>query len=277
LSPPDPPALPRRAPLPPDLASALALAEPRLGPFSRDVHWYAEVSSTNDVAAVLAEDGALEGAVVGAETQRAGRGRQRRVWHSPPGAGLYVSVLLRPAPHAMALLTLAAGVAIAEGVRAATGLETMLKWPNDVFVGSAAGWRKLAGILAETGSSERAGAHVILGIGINVRPGAYPPEVAGRAASLEGELGRAVDRGAVLAECLAAFAARYDDLQRGAGDRVLAAWRALAAPLLGRGVEWGENGKALRGTAENVDANGALMVRTDAGIVKVVSGEVRWM
>ena len=135
--------------LPDDLATALAMAGDRPGMFGRRVLWYAEVGSTNDVAATLADRGEPEGTVVVADAQSAGRGRHGRAWASPPGAGLYLSAVTRPAAHAVGLLTIAAGVAIADGILAATGLQPQLKWPNDIYMDR----RKLAGILAEAGTS----------------------------------------------------------------------------------------------------------------------------
>jgi BirA family biotin operon repressor/biotin-[acetyl-CoA-carboxylase] ligase len=235
--------------------------------------WYPDVSSTNDVATVFAERGAREGCVIVADMQTAGRGRHGRTWCSPPGAGLYLSVVLRPLPHAVPLVTVGAGVAIAEGIRAATGLTPALKWPNDVYVAS----RKLAGILAEAGSTPRGAPHVVLGIGINLLPAAYPREIAERATSLEGELGRSVDRGLLLTECLASLAARYDDLQQRRSAAVLDTWRVFARPTFGRAVEFdGRDGRA-RGIVEDVDESGALVVATDAGRARVLSGEVRWV
>lgn len=254
--------------LPDDLAAPLARAAERLGRFGTAVRWYAELASTNDAAAARAEAGAPEGALVLADAQTAGRGRHGRPWCSPPGAGVYASVVLRPHAAAVPFVTIAAGVALAEGIRAATGLATALKWPNDVYVSG----RKLAGILAEAAPS-----HVVLGFGVNLRPAAYPPEIARRATSLEGELGREVDRGVVLVECLAALAAQYERVQAGRCGAVLDAWRVHARPLLGRPVEWDDHGGARRGVAEDVDASGALVVRTDAGPVRVISGEVRWV
>ncbi|MGH9348958.1 MAG: biotin--[acetyl-CoA-carboxylase] ligase [Vicinamibacterales bacterium] len=270
MNPPD--AFPRAEPLPAELADALAQAADRLGLFGPPVQWYAEVPSTSDLAAACAERGAREGSIVMADAQTAGRGRQRRSWSSPPGAGLYVSVVLRPDPRAVPLLTMAAGVAIADGIGAATGFLTALKWPNDVVVGP----RKVAGILAETGASPDGVPHVVLGFGVNVRVAAYPPEVAARATSLERELGRVVDRGVVLAECMAALAARYDDLRRDRSRAIVDAWRAYARPLLSRPVEWDGRDGVHRGVAENVDDSGALIVRTSEGTVRVISGEVRW-
>ena len=244
------------------------------------MQWYAQLPSTNVLAAAFAERGAREGAVVVAESQTAGRGRLGRTWCSPPGAGLYVSVLLRPPDAVVPLLTLTAGVALADGVGAATGLTPVLKWPNDLHAWPPAGGlpigRKLGGILAEAGTAQGGDRHVVVGFGINVRDAVYPPEVAVRATSLEQELGRTVDRALVLAESLAALAARYDDLLAGRAEGVLMAWRAYARPLLGRPVAWVDGRRKRRGVAENVDADGALRIRTKTEIARVTSGEVEW-
>jgi BirA family biotin operon repressor/biotin-[acetyl-CoA-carboxylase] ligase len=255
---------------PADVSEPLARAADRLGPFAQPLLWYATVPSTNDVAARLAERGAPEGCVVAANAQSAGRGRQGRAWASPPGAGLYVSTVLRPGPDAIRAVTIAAGVAVADGIEAATGLQVALKWPNDVYAGE----RKMAGVLAEAADGL---AHVILGIGINVMPAAYPPDVAARATSLEEELGRAVDRGLLLAECLVALAARYADLQSGRIAAVIEGWRRRAAPTLGRRVRWDAAGAVAEGVAEDIDQTGALVVRTRTGIVSVTAGEVVWI
>ena len=259
--------------IPIEIAEALERAGSRLGPFENRLAWYDEVGSTNDIAIAAAEAGAPHGLVVAANAQSAGRGRVTRTWSSPPGAGLYVSVVLRPAGSVLQLLTIAAGVAIAEGVHAASGLDARVKWPNDVYAGS----RKLAGILAEAGSSAGTVDYVVLGFGINVRAAAYPPDVASRATSMERELGRCVDRGLVLAECLAALSNRYEMLQRGAADDVIAAWRLRAATHMRRVVEWDTERGARRGVAEDIDSAGALLVRVDEQIVRVMSGEVRWL
>jgi BirA family transcriptional regulator, biotin operon repressor / biotin---[acetyl-CoA-carboxylase] ligase len=257
----------RPHPLPDELALALAHAAPRLGSIGRQALWYPEVSSTNDIAASLAESGSREGVLVLADTQTAGRGRLGRSWASPPGAGIYASIVFRPRPHVARLLTIAAGVAVAEGIAAASGLQAELKWPNDVHCDA----RKLAGILAERGAD-----YVVLGFGINVLRAVYPPDVRARATSIELELGRAVDRALVLAECLAALASRYRDLDDGRDAEVVEAWRQRGASMLGRRVEWDANELIQRGVAERIDEDGALIVRTERGPVRVISGEVRW-
>jgi BirA family transcriptional regulator, biotin operon repressor / biotin---[acetyl-CoA-carboxylase] ligase len=259
--------------LPDDLGAALRRAAPRLGPFAQRIQWHPGVTSTNDLAARLAENGAEEGMVVMADAQSAGRGRHGRSWASPTGAGLYVSTVLRPSEAAAPLVTLAAGVALAEGIEEATGLTPHLKWPNDLYVGA----RKLAGILAEGGASPKGLPHVVLGFGINVLPASYPPEIASRVTSLEGELGRPVDRGALLASSLVRLAARYTDLQEGRRSAVLDAWRRHAAPALRRAVEWESDGASMHGVAEDIDGSGALLVRVGDDVVRVMSGEVRWI
>lgn len=257
---------------PDDVAEALARAGARLGIFQHQLQWYEHVGSTNDIAMTAAADGAAEGMVVAANTQSSGRGRLGRVWASPPGAGLYVSLVLRPPREAMTLITIAAGAAVAGGIEAATGLATSLKWPNDVYVGP----RKLAGILAEAGSSPLS-EHVVVGCGINVQRASLPPDVAARATSIEGELGKPVDRGLLLAECLAAFSHHYQTLQHGTYEAIVSAWRARATPHMGRRVEWDEAAGVQQGIVHDIDSRGALLVRANGRVVRVISGEVRWL
>jgi BirA family biotin operon repressor/biotin-[acetyl-CoA-carboxylase] ligase len=273
--------------VPADVRDELVRLGPRLGRFGERIHWLRTASSTNDIAAHLADLGAEEGTVVVAEAQTAGRGRLGRVWFSPPGAGLYLSIVLRPLPVAQvsvargfspvhapsALLTLAAGVALAEGVRASTGLPAEIKWPNDLLVGK----RKLAGILAEAAAQGGALHFVVLGCGVNLRPAAYPPDLAERATSIEAELDRPADRALILAEILAALAARYADLQQGRFDAILSAWRERAPSLRGSPVEWDSPRGVQRGRAEDIDGTGALLVRANGRTERLIAGEVRWI
>jgi BirA family biotin operon repressor/biotin-[acetyl-CoA-carboxylase] ligase len=243
----------------------------RAPPF--DVRHLVSTTSTMDVASKLAHEGAAHGVVIVADEQTAGRGRRGSTWVSPPGAGLYFSFIARPSsPTAgsatLSLLTLASGVAVREGIKTATGLAAELKWPNDVIIDR----RKLAGILAEgvaIGSPDQA---VVIGVGVNVLPAAYPPEIAARATSIEGELGRDVDRDAVLAEILIALGDRLATLERRPGD-ILQAWRAASPNAIGTRVEW--DGK--HGTTAGIDDGGALLVKSAAGVERIIAGELRWM
>jgi BirA family biotin operon repressor/biotin-[acetyl-CoA-carboxylase] ligase len=262
-------------PLPGDLAEGLRRTAARRGAFGDALVFHAEAGSTNDVAARLAEAGAPEGAAVVALAQTAGRGRMGRAWFSPPGAGLYVSVLCRHgalAPY----LTLAGGLAVAEGIRAATALPVQIKWPNDVVTAGPGRPRKLAGVLAEASSGTDGVQYVVLGIGINLRTVAYPPALADRATSIETELGRAPDPGAVLGETLAALAAAHAGLEAGHSAGVLARWRALAPGVIGSVVAWDTPEGQRSGTTAGIDDAGALLVRTEAGVERIISGELRW-
>ena len=208
-----------------------------------------------------------------ADEQTAGRGRRGHTWFSPAGSGLYVSVVLAPATarvdpaRASTLLTLAAGVALAEGVEAATGLRVDLKWPNDLQVSR----RKLAGILAE------AAGIVVVGYGINVAATAFPPELRDRATSLESELGRVVDRHHVLVETLAALSSRYEDLLAGRFDAILDAWRARAPDASGARVRWMTAEGERSGLTTGIDDRGALLVQDGEVVERVVSGEITWL
>jgi BirA family transcriptional regulator, biotin operon repressor / biotin---[acetyl-CoA-carboxylase] ligase len=264
---------------PADIRAELARAAGPLGIFGRRVHWLDTTTSTNDVAAHLAELGAAEGTTVAADAQTAGRGRLGRAWFSPPGAGLYVSIVLRPPgdlstrSNPSAFLTLASGVAIAEGVRAGTGLPAEIKWPNDVMIGK----RKLAGILAEAAAQGDRLQHVIVGFGVNLQNTSFPLELADRATSIEAETSRRADRAQIFTQILIAFAARYRDLQAGRFDAILSAWRALAPSLPSSWVEWDTAAGVMRGRAEDIDEHGALMVRVGNNMERLVAGEVRWV
>jgi BirA family biotin operon repressor/biotin-[acetyl-CoA-carboxylase] ligase len=286
--------------LPPELEEAFARASDRLGPFGPRVLYFTTIGSTNDVAASLAGERGAEGAVIIADAQTSGRGRRGRTWFSPPASGLYVSTVLAPGrggvdpDRATSLLTLAAGVALSEGIERATGLAPRIKWPNDLLVGR----RKLAGILAEAvtaddrrhpvqntqesrsangAGSPRDAMNVVLGYGINVGPMAYPPELRDRATSLETELGRPIDRGAVCVETLAALASRYRDLVDGRFDAILDAWRRLAPAHRGARVSWETNTGPQAGITEDVDDRGALLVRVGDRVERIVAGELSWL
>lgn len=231
--------------------------------------------STNDEAMRLARAGAPAGTCVVAEEQTAGRGRAGHSWASPPGVALYFSVVLRPrvAPEALPLATLACGVAVAEAIRAATGLEAGLKWPNDVLVGL----RKCAGILCEAELGASGGAAVVAGVGINVNTpvAALPPRPIFPATSLAAEAGRPLDREALLSECLGRIAAGTARLEGpGGAEAVAARFNALDA-LRGRRLRAElPDGSVLEGENLGADPSGALRLRGPSGPVPVLAGSV---
>ena len=224
-----------------------------------------------DEVARAAIAGSPAGLVVVAGQQTAGRGRRGHDWSSPPGAGLYFSYLARPARNA-GLVTLAAGVAVHDGVARATGLQAHLKWPNDLLVGR----RKLSGVLAEGAGLGTPGASITIGIGVNLRPAAYAPEVAARATNLESELGAPVAPAIVLVAILEALADRLRSLDDDRPGDILQAWRSASPSAIGTAVTWSDGSTRKSGYTAGIDDEGALLVRTRAGIERIVGGELQW-
>ena len=243
-----------------------------------DIRAFDTVGSTMDLAIEAAERGAAEGHVVTAEEQTTGRGRRGRTWASPPGVGVYLSVVLRPRLETMhgrllTILTLAAGVAVREAVNRLTGLEAHLKWPNDVLIGS----RKVAGILAEGINIGTPVQTVVLGVGVNVADGVYLDGVRPHATSLERESGHRIESTSVRDEVLRAVGEVYDRLSSGEADDILRAWRVASPRSIGAQVEWdGPNGPQ-RGTTQGIDDTGALLVHTGDAVQRVIGGELRWL
>jgi BirA family biotin operon repressor/biotin-[acetyl-CoA-carboxylase] ligase len=268
---------PIASPAPSDVLAAVSAATSRGGPLHLDVRWYPTVASTMNLAADAAQANASEGLVIVAGEQTEGRGRRGRVWSSPPGAGLYLTFLFRPsferATPLLGLLTLAAGVGVRDAVGRGTGFWPALKWPNDVMVGR----RKLAGILSEGHSLGTAEQSVLVGVGINLLNAAHPPDVAARMTSLEAELGRVVDRAALLEELLVALPRAYDALRGGDADGILRTWREASPSAVGQDVEWHSAAGVMRGTTAGIDAAGALLVTTPQGTERLVGGELTWI
>lgn len=231
------------------------------------------VPRTGSTNADLLARGGPEGQVLAAEAQTAGRGRMGRSWVSQPGASLTFSVLIRPLtvpPARRGWLPLLTGVAVASAVRSVAGVRATLKWPNDVLAGE----RKLAGILAE-----QSGDAVVIGIGINVATpaDALPVSATGlQGTSLRAE-GADVARDALLIETLREIERRYlpfladPDPER---SGLLAAYRTLC-DTLGRQVRVELPGdRSVAGVAEDVDADGRLLVREADTTTPISAGDV---
>ena len=245
-----------------------------------DVRWVAETGSTNADAMDLVRDGAAEGIVLVADHQTAGRGRRGRTWEAPPGAGLLMTVLLRPPAAVVDLCTMAVALAAAEAVAEVAGFEPRLKWPNDLVWpgdGSQAD-RKLAGILAEAdwpaGSTPDAGYRapdptqrvvVVVGIGINVTwPDDLPAELADIAVACNHVSDAVVDREDLLIALLERLGPRYEALLGGDRSSLLDAWRQRSATL-GRRVRIERGADDVEGTAVDITADGHLVVDTLEG------------
>lgn len=231
-------------------------------------------ASTNDLAAAEARAGAPEGLVVTASEQTVGRGRMGRVWHSPPGANLYVSLLLRPQRSASEIppVTLMAGGAVAVALRA-LGFDARVKWPNDLLLSADGRPRKVAGILTEASTEGSRIGHVVVGIGVNVNATTFPDDIADKATSLRLVRGAPVPRVEVLARLLSTFESAYERFQVQGPSAAIDLWTSHAA--LGTRCRVRANGHDVTGVTAGVAPDGALLIRDDADVIhRVVSGEI---
>jgi BirA family biotin operon repressor/biotin-[acetyl-CoA-carboxylase] ligase len=234
--------------------------------------WHEELGSTSDRAKELADEGAEHGTVVIAEAQTAGRGRRGRTWASPPRRNLYFSVVLRPdlPPARAPELTLVASVALCDALRQ-SGIAAGIKWPNDLL----ASGRKIAGILTELAAEPDRVHWVVLGAGVNVNARAedFPEDLRKDATSILIERGQAAPRALFAVAC---FTALEDWLDRHAEEGfgpIRDAWRERSVTL-GREVIVKADGREIAGTAEDIDEAGALLVRTRAGVERLLAGDV---
>ena len=231
---------------------------------------FESLPSTNTELARLASEGAAEGVSVVAEEQTAGRGRLQRVWSSPKGAGLYFSILLRPKipQNYWPLITFMAAIAVGDALREAAGVETDIKWPNDLLSGE----RKICGILAEAIDTPD-GRAVILGIGINLTQDAFPPELIDVATSVAEASGRPVDLDQILTALLDALSRWYSVLDEPA--RIVDEWSNRSSYALGKLVQVSNGDDVWQGTTCGVEPDGALRLRTSSGEIKLVrAGDV---
>lgn len=228
------------------------------------LRYYPSIGSTNTEAMALAKAGAAEGTLLLTDHQTAGRGRIGRIWQSLPAQQLQFSLILRPTfpPH---FLVMASALSVMEAIRAVAHLDAAIKWPNDVLIQG----RKVAGILIEA-----SGDSVVLGIGLNVNSTlAGEPELAVRATTLADALGYPLSREALAATLLTTLDRFYAELQHGGDAAQRAVWGTWRAHLetLGRAVIIHQTAEEVRGTAEDVDETGCLIVRQPDGTPRTIT------
>ncbi len=267
-------------------------------PFAGKLHHFATIHSTNACALEQAQQDAPTGSVYFADEQTAGRGRGGHSWHSEPGAGLYVSILLRPrlSLTSALMLSLATGLAVRSAIAEVCGLVADIRWPNDVLLGN----RKCCGILIETaaGSGLPAGQsqpsqsehdqsqpgqdqlrHIVIGVGLNVNHTAFPAELAALATSLRIETGYHWPRHAVLLALLQSIHTEVQRLESEAeaatdGGNLADRFAAASTWVRGKHVHVDE-ADGYTGVTEGLDERGFLLVRTANGLRTVLSGGVR--
>ncbi|MCH5250945.1 MAG: biotin--[acetyl-CoA-carboxylase] ligase [Lachnospiraceae bacterium] len=242
----------------------------------RNLYYFDETGSTNIDAKRYAEDGAVHGTVVVADMQTSGRGRRGRMWQSPSGSAIYMTILLKPdfPPDKASMLTLVMALSVAEAVTEVTGMDAGIKWPNDIVVNK----KKICGILTEMNTEQDYIQYVVIGVGINVNnasPEEFPEEIRQTATSLRIESGKQLGRAALIGRVLFHFEQNYDTYVRKldlselmeAYDRHLLNLDAEVKVLDPKGE--------FTGIARGINETGELLVeREDGEVVQVYAGEV---
>ena len=243
------------------------------GTFGRPVICLDCVGSTNDHARKIGESEGGHGTLVIAETQTAGRGRRGRTWDSPPGTGVFMSLLLKPdfSPAAASGITLVAAMAIREGIFQVTGLDPRIKWPNDLVIDG----KKICGILTEMSTIEGRIRSIVVGCGINVNTESFPEELAQTATSLYLAGGCKVDREKLIAAVMNAFEADYGRFQQTGDLSLLKADYEAHLINFGRSVTVLAAAGSFQGISRGITDTGSLLVETaDGSLREVLSGEV---
>ena len=233
-----------------------------------------QTTSTNDEASRAALEDHPEGLIIFAESQSAGRGRMGRRWSSPAGRGLWFSVLLRPslAPSECTQLTAASANALVRAIQSTTGITPEIKWPNDLLIKG----KKIAGILTEMSAELEHVRSVVLGIGIDVNQTAseFPADLRDIATSLKLATGKTVSRADLAEEVLRELDREYARILAGQFTAVAEEWGSRCSTL-GKQVTITMGTRRVRGRAEALDENGALLLRTEHGrIERIIGGEV---
>ena len=246
---------------------------------SREIIRLDVTESTNSVALELGEQGAVAGTVVVAKAQTGGRGRLKRNWLSPPGMGLYFSLILRPglAPEHLPKVTLAAGLALCKAVEAEYSLAPKIKWPNDLLLAG----RKFGGILTETGSLQDIATgqkpFVVIGAGINLftPEGGFQNDLKECATSISVHTDRNISGESLLLASTVAIEQEVQRLEKGEFQEILTEWVERDG-VKDKVLAWvTPQGKEVTGVSLGPDADGVLRIRDGAGnIHSVISGDV---
>lgn len=226
------------------------------------------IGSTNDEALRQAKLGAPEGLCIVAGQQTQGRGRHGRVWHSPAGAGLYFSIVLRPKIEIkfLPLITLMTAISVHDALEKTFDLDCDIKWANDIHVRD----KKICGILAET-CEATSGLAVVVGIGINLKSTNFPPELMEIATSIEAEAGAAPNIEILLKALTENLLSNYEILQSKDGtEKIRQDWSRKSSYSFGKSVQVSLENETFSGVTRGIDDDGALRVETDAGEIKTI-------
>lgn len=238
-----------------------------------DLVCYAETDSTNNRAKEAGEKGAPHGMLFVADEQTAGKGRRGRTWVSPPGTSIYMTILLRPdiEPSKAPMLTLVMGLSVAEGIQKATGVETKIKWPNDIVMNK----KKVCGILTEMSTEIQYVNYVVIGVGINTNQEQFPEDLRKMATSLCLESGHHMRRAEIIAAVMERFEKNYDTFMETQDlSGLMEAYNAILVNCDEK-VRILEPGNEFEAVAQGIGKTGELAVTLPDGQKKeIFAGEV---
>ncbi len=238
----------------------------------QEIYYKDELNSTNEFAKSLAREGALEGTIVIADTQTSGKGRLGRTWVSPPKTGIWLSLILRPEikPQHAGQLTLLSGLCMCEAIHNITGMNSYIKWPNDVVVNG----KKVCGILTEMNAEIERVNHVVLGIGVNVNQNEFNEDLPyATSLSIEGKTN--YKRSIIVKEFIDIFEKAYETYKVSESLAEFLPRYENRCITLGKEVKIIEGGKEIIAKAINVEENGNLIVMLSDGTKKqIYAGEV---
>jgi len=237
----------------------------------KKIYVFDSVDSTNSRAKTLALEGAAEGTLVITDDQTAGRGRQGTPWFSEKGKNLTFSIILDPAipPTRLGILSLCAGLAVAEAIQNMTGLPTECKWPNDVLLNA----RKVSGILSETVVRQGNILALVVGIGINVNQSTFMQELEDRATSLCLAAGTTIDRLQLLSQVVDRLEFWYEKMLSEEYEVILKEWSGFCK-MIGRTISVNYQGIQLSGFAHGIAEDGCLLFQTNGREMKLSAGDV---
>ncbi|MBI5810870.1 MAG: biotin--[acetyl-CoA-carboxylase] ligase, partial [Deltaproteobacteria bacterium] len=240
----------------------------------RKIFFHAALQSTNLKAFELGRAGEPEGTSVIADAQTGGKGRIGRRWVSPPSVNLYTSIILRPriSPASAHMLTLMAGLSVAEAIGLFLGRRPVVKWPNDVLIGS----KKAAGILMEMDAEPDRVNFVVAGIGVNINmaPEDMPDEIRNIATSLKEKTGADISRAEFTMALYASFEKWYKIFKRDGFPPIINEWKSYFG-YEGKLVRVVNFNRTIEGICAGIGSDGALLVRLPTGALeRVISGDV---
>lgn len=234
-----------------------------------DIVYFRKINSTNLYCKNIAKENASEGTVVVADIQEKGRGRKSRVWSSPEG-GLWFSVLLKPdiPPQNAMILTMATSVSLVEAIEENTGLNPVIKWPNDLLIGS----KKICGILTELDAEMDKINYAIVGVGINVN-NSLSNDLQNIATTLKKESNIKISRVELLKDIIKNIDRNYNYVKSLDFDKIRQLW-FLHADIIGKKVKVTREKDVVVGTVSDVDETGCLILDTKEGLEKIITGDV---